>query len=91
MGNIVTTMTVIVVANAIVLPLAGYGCIRLGVLPGVRWYSPFGRRRDEPGPMVRVVDDFSSTKGYGFIALTTRRLRPRSAGCRPLRDRVATR
>jgi hypothetical protein len=45
-GDAITTMTVIVVANAILLPLAAYGCMRLGLLPGVDWYWPFQGHRD---------------------------------------------
>ncbi len=45
MGDVVTTMSVIVVANAILLPLAAYGCMRLGLLPGVDWYWPFQGHR----------------------------------------------
>ena len=43
MGDAVTTMTVIVFANAILLPLAAYASLRLGLLPGVDWYWPFQR------------------------------------------------
>ena len=46
MGDAVTTMSAIVVANAILLPLAAYGCMRLGLLPGVDWHWPFQRQRD---------------------------------------------
>lgn len=66
MGDVVTTMTLIVVANAILLPLAAYGCMRLGLLPGVDWYWPFQRHRGGTGH--GVVAGFAAVRGYGFIS-----------------------
>jgi hypothetical protein len=50
MGDVVTTATMIAIANAILLPLAAYGCVRLGLLPGVTWYWPFQRHHEDPAP-----------------------------------------
>ena len=50
MGDVVTTATIIAVANALLLPLAAYGCVRLGLLPGVVWYRPVRRHRHDPAP-----------------------------------------
>lgn len=75
MGDVVTTMTAIVVANAILLPLAAYGCVRVGPLPGVDWHWPFHGHGDEnldsgafaPGR----ADDVAKTPSRGFAAQVT--------------------
>lgn len=39
MGALIVTALVAVAANAVLLPLLAYACIKLGLLPGVEWPS----------------------------------------------------
>jgi hypothetical protein len=69
MGDVVTTMTAIVVANAILLPLTAYACMRCGLLPGVDWYWPFQGRRDE-NLDPRAVEEMMARRALGEIVAT---------------------
>jgi hypothetical protein len=53
MGDILTTMSAILLANLILLPFAAYGCVRVGLLPGVQWYWPFARHQGAAAPTHR--------------------------------------
>jgi hypothetical protein len=59
-GTLIVTALVAAAVNALLLPLAAYGCIKLGLLPGVDW--PVFRRRPAPQSPSTTPDPQSASQ-----------------------------